>query len=92
LVRHQDSNPEPLIYRNGSRFTHPTTHGLDAFVSGQSRYLGVGAERPIERDLAVIAVGILGLGLAVAVTATPFLQLAYEHVDTALPSDRRHRR
>lgn len=81
----------PLIYRNGSRFTHPTTHGVDAFVTGHPRRLGVGNERPIERDLGVIAAGVLGLGLAVAVTATPSLQLAYEHIDIALSGGGRHR-
>ena len=74
----------PLIYRNGSGFTHPTTHGVSAFVSGEPPGLTVGDERPLERDLALIASGILALGLAVAVTATPALQLTYDEISAAL--------
>ena len=74
----------PLIYRNGSRFTHPTTHGVNALVSAQPRRLGVGTECPTKRDLGVIAAGILSLGLAVAVTATPAIRLTYDHIEGAL--------
>ena len=74
----------PLIYRNGSRFTHPSTHVVDAFVSGRPPELVVGAEKPLERDLALIGSGILALGLAIAVSATPTLGITCDEIRAAL--------
>lgn len=74
----------PLIYRNGSRFTHPSTHGVNVFVSGRPRHLSVGEEHPLERDLVVLATGILAIGLTVAVTATSALELTYDDIRAAL--------
>ena len=56
----------PLIYRNGSRFAHPSTHVVHAFVTGNPPELRVGDEQPLERDIAQIGSGVLALGLAVA--------------------------
>lgn len=74
----------PVIYRNGSRFTHPSSHVVDALVTGNPTQLAVGDERPLERDLALIGTGILALGLAVAVTATPSLELSVDDIREAL--------
>lgn len=74
----------PLIYRNGSRFTHPSSHAVNAFVSGAVPRLAVSEEKPLERDLALIGSGILALGLAVAVTATPALGLNLDEIQAAL--------
>ena len=74
----------PLVYRNGSRFTHPSSHAVDAFVTGDPPDLVVGDEKALERNLALVGSGILALGLAVAVTATPTLELT--------PSTRSNRR
>jgi hypothetical protein len=74
----------PLIYRNGSRFTHPTTHVAARFISGIAPRLTVGLEQPLERDLARIATGILTLALGVATVATPALGLTLEEVGAAL--------
>ena len=72
------------IYRNGSRFTHPTSHGVSAFVSGTPSGFIVGDERPHERNLAVIGTAVLALGLAVASTAVPALGMAVDEVVEAL--------
>lgn len=74
----------PLIYRNGSQFTHPTSHAVAAFVTGRIPHLHVGLERSLERDLVLVATGIMALGLAVAVTATPVLQLTHDQLRMAL--------
>ena len=74
----------PLIYMNGSRFTHPSSHAVNAFVGGALPRLAIGQEKPLERDLALIGSGILALGLAVAVTATPTLGLNLDEIQAAL--------
>jgi hypothetical protein len=74
----------PLIYRNGSRFTHPTTHVAARFISGAAPQLTVGPEQPLERDLKQIGTGILALALAVATAATPQLVLTLDDVHAAL--------
>jgi uncharacterized protein DUF5677 len=74
----------PVIYRSGSRFTHPSSHVVDAFVSGDSPQLAVGDERPLERDLPVVGTGILAAGLGVAVTASPALALTVDEIRQAL--------
>lgn len=74
----------PLIYRSGSRFTHPSSHVVDAFVSGNPPQLIVGDEKPVERDLALIGSAILALGLAVAVTGTPALGITIDEIRQAL--------
>lgn len=65
----------PVIYRNGSRFTHQSSHVVNALVTGNPPELVVDGERRLERDLTVIPTGILTAGLAIAVTATPALEL-----------------
>jgi hypothetical protein len=35
----------PIIYRNGSRFTHPSSHVVDAFVTGHPPRLVIGDEK-----------------------------------------------
>jgi hypothetical protein len=72
------------IYRNGSRFTHPSSHVVDAFVGGHPPDLAIGDEQPLERDLAVIATAVLGLGLTIAVSAGPAFQLRVEEIAEAL--------
>jgi hypothetical protein len=74
----------PMIYRNGSRFTHPSSHVVDAFVTGTPPELTVGDERPLERDLSIIGTGILAAGLTIAVIATPALELTVEDIRRAL--------
>jgi hypothetical protein len=74
----------PAIYRNGSRFTHPSSHVVDAFVGGNPPELVIGEEKPPQRDLAVIGSGILVLGLTVAVSATPTLALRLDEIVEAL--------
>lgn len=74
----------PLIYRNGSRFTHPSSHAVNAFVDGAAPRLAVDEEKPLERDLALIGSGILALGLAVAANATPALGLKRDEIRDAL--------
>ena len=74
----------PVIYRNGSRFTHPSSHVVHAFVTGIPPELKVGDEQPLERDLALIGSGVLALGLTVAVTATPALELTLDEIRQAL--------
>lgn len=73
----------PLIYRNGSRFTHPSSHVVAAFVTGDVPQLAIGDEKPLRRDLAVIGSGILILGFAVAVSATPSLNLTIDEIAAA---------
>lgn len=74
----------PLIYRNGSRFTHPSSHVVAAFITGSPPKLTVGDEKQLERDLALIGSGILALGLAIAVTETPALGFTIEEIRQAL--------
>lgn len=74
----------PAIYRNGSRFTHPSSHVVDAFVGGNPPELVIAEEKPPQRDLAVIGSGILVLGLTVAVSATPTLALGLDEIMEAL--------
>jgi hypothetical protein len=74
----------PVIYRNGSRFTHPSSHVVTAFIAGNAPQLTVDDERPLQRDLAVIGSGVLVLGLAIAVTATPGLRLTINDIQQAL--------
>lgn len=75
----------PLIYRNGSQFTHPSSHVVDRVViRGDEQHLVVGDERALGRDLAVIGSGILAAGLAIAVTATPALAISLDEIRQAL--------
>jgi hypothetical protein len=74
----------PLIYRNASRFTHPSSHVVAAFVIGNPSGLSVGEERPLERDLALVGSAILAIGLAIATTATPALVLTLDEIREAL--------
>lgn len=73
----------PLIYRNGSRFTHPSSHVVAALVRGDPPQLSVGEEGLLERDLALVGSAILAIGLAVATTATPALTLTLDAVREA---------
>jgi hypothetical protein len=75
----------PLIYRNGSQFTHPSSHVVDRFVSrADEQHLVVGDERAPGRDLALIGGGILAAGLTIAVTATPGLAVSLDEIRQAL--------
>jgi hypothetical protein len=74
----------PLIYRNASRFTHPSSHVVAAFVIGNPSGLSVGEEHPLERDLALVGSAILAIGLAIATTATPALVLTLDEIREAL--------
>jgi hypothetical protein len=75
----------PMIYRNGSQFTHPSSHVVDRFVAGADEQdLVVGDERAPGRDLAVIGSGILAAGLTIAVTATPALAISLDEIRQAL--------
>jgi hypothetical protein len=74
----------PLIYRNGSRFTHPSSHVVAAFVTAEPPQRVIGDEKAVRRDLALIGSGILALGLAVAVTATPALGITVDEIQQAL--------
>jgi hypothetical protein len=74
----------PIIYRNGSRFTHPSSHVVDAFVTGEPPQLVIGDEKPLERDLAMIGSGILTIGLTVAVSGTPALAISLDDIVGAL--------
>jgi hypothetical protein len=73
-----------LIYRNGSRFMHPSSHLVATSVTGNPPQLVIGEEKPLERDLSVIGSGILVLGLAVGLSATPVLGLTLEEIERAL--------
>lgn len=73
-----------LIYRNGSRFVHPSTHAVAAFVHGNPPHLSIADERPLGRDLVMIGSGALALGLAIGVEAIPALELEIEEVRDAL--------
>jgi hypothetical protein len=74
----------PLIYRNASRFTHPSSHVVAAFVIGNASRPSVGEEPPLERDLALVGAAILAIGLAIATTATPALVLTLDEIREAL--------
>jgi hypothetical protein len=74
----------PLIYRNASRFTHPSSHVVAAFVIGNPSRLSVGEEGPLERDLALVGSAVLAIGLAIATTATPALVLTLDEIREAL--------
>jgi hypothetical protein len=74
----------PLIYRNASRFTHPSSHVVAAFVIGNPSGLSVGEEHPLERDLALVGSAILAIGLAIATTATSALVLTLDEIREAL--------
>jgi hypothetical protein len=75
----------PLIYRNGSQFTHPSSHVVERFVTrGGDHHLVVGEEKESERDLALIGSGTLAAGLAIAVTATPALGISLGEIQQAL--------
>jgi hypothetical protein len=50
------------IYRNGSRFTHPSSHVVDAFVNGSPPELTIGDEDSLEHNLALIGTAVLALG------------------------------
>jgi len=47
------------IYRNGSRYTQPSSHVVDPFVSGDAPQLAIDNERPLDRDLALIGTSVL---------------------------------
>lgn len=72
------------IYRNGSRFTHPSSHVVNAFVNGNPPELTVGDEDALERNLALIGTAVLALGLTVAATAVPALDVTADDVVEAL--------
>lgn len=72
------------IYRNGSRFTHPSSHVVDPFVGGRPPDLVIGDEQPLGRNLALIGTAVLALGLTIAVTAVPALELTVGDVVEAL--------
>jgi hypothetical protein len=72
------------IYRNGSRFTHPSSHVVDPFVDGRPPDLVIGDEQSLGRNLALIGTAVLALGLTIAATAVPALQLTVEDVVDAL--------
>jgi hypothetical protein len=72
------------IYRNGSRYTHPSSHVVDPFVSGETPQLAIGNERPLDRDLALIGTAVLALGLTVAANAVPAIGLTADDVVEAL--------
>jgi hypothetical protein len=74
----------PLIYRNGSRLTHPSSHVVARFVTARPPLLVVGEEQPMPNDLALTGSCILALGLVVAVTATPSLSLTVDDIRAAL--------
>ena len=74
----------PLIYRNASRFTHPSSHVVAAFVIGNPPQLSVCEESPLERDLAIVGSAILAIGLAIGTTATPALMLTLGEIRDAL--------
>jgi hypothetical protein len=74
----------PLIYRNGSRFTHPSSHVVDAVVTGDPPRLVIGDEKPLERDLAVVASAVLVLGLALTAAATPAFAIGLDDITAAL--------
>jgi hypothetical protein len=74
----------PLVYRNASRFTHPSSHVVAAFVIGNPSGLSVGEEHPLERDLALVGSAILAIGLAIATTATSALVLTLDEIREAL--------
>jgi uncharacterized protein DUF5677 len=74
----------PLIYRNASRFTHPSSHVVATFVIGNPSRLSVGDERPLERDLALVGSAVLAIGLAIATTATPALVLTLDEIREAI--------
>lgn len=74
----------PLIFRNGSQFIHPTTHGVNALIEGEAPDLRVTQERPLERDLLLIGDGLVALGLAIASVATPAAGIEIEQVRAAL--------
>lgn len=74
----------PIIYRNGSRFTHPSSHVVAAFVTGQPPLLAISDERALERDLSLTGSAILALGLVIAETATPALAITVDDVRAAL--------
>jgi hypothetical protein len=55
--------PYVWIYRNGSRFAHPSSHVVGAFVNGHPPELTVGDEDALEKQLALIGTAVLALGL-----------------------------
>jgi len=72
------------IYRNDSRFTHASSHVVDPFVSGHPPQLAIGHEHPLGRNLALIGTAVLALGLTIASSAVPALQLTIDVVVDAL--------
>jgi Family of unknown function (DUF5677) len=72
-----------MFFRNGSRFTHPTSDAVALFVTGRDP-LVLGDEQPLERDLSLLACSLLALGLVIASTAVPELNLSVADIRTAL--------
>lgn len=78
----------PLIYRNGSQFTHPSSHVVDRFVArADEQHLVIGDEQAPGRDLAVIGSGILAAGLTIAVAATPALAISLDEIRQGLAGE-----
>jgi hypothetical protein len=73
-----------LIYRNGSRFVHPTTHGVNLFIEKNPPEVAIAGERPLQRDLVLIGNGLVALGLVIGSAAVPSLELEVEEVRQAL--------
>jgi hypothetical protein len=72
------------IYRNGSRFTHPSSHVVQAFVQADPPQLDVGTERPPERDLPTVATLTLSYAIAVASVVLPELGISVDEIVAAL--------
>ena len=74
----------PLIYRNASQFTHPSSSSVDAFLTRDGDQLHIGEENRSERDPVLTGTGVLASGLAVAATASGTLGLSVDAVRQAL--------
>ena len=72
------------LYRNGSRFTHPSSHVVEAFTRGAPPSYEVGAERSGDTDFARLATFLIALSLAIGAEALPEMGLARDEVVTAL--------
>jgi hypothetical protein len=74
----------PLIYRNGSQFTHPSSHVVETFVTRDGNEIVIGEERETDRDPVITGTGVLAAGLAVCVTASPALAVSLDDIRQAL--------